>query len=286
MNASGSEALGQAQRAIDSARSLFREGLIPECHQYMLKARDALIQAWLPQANGADGSDEQSSDTEQALKALERAHYRHPDRLRAALTAAQKSAAGDATAAVNLGQDPEPIWNELERLNRFSARHFMSAKERKLLRIKLGVAGGLVLLAGLVLAGRLWGRPYAHASAVIEDDHLASRAVDGLEATEWLLPDNSTGWIDIIPPRPRTLHSVRLYNCHNEYWLDRATRNVRVTAYSETGPVGSVEGWFEKFTQDRSILDLKLEASNVIRVRVEVLSHFKRGGGFAEIELH
>ncbi|HYQ00893.1 MAG TPA: hypothetical protein VER96_19625 [Polyangiaceae bacterium] len=283
MNASGSEALGQAQRAIVSARSLFREGLVPECHEYMLKAQDALIQAWLPETS--DGS-EPLSHTEQALKALEQARYRHPDRLRAALTAAQKSAAGDASGPVNLGRDPEPVWDELERLNRFSVRHFRSAAERKQLRIKLGIAGGLVLLACFAFFMRLWGRPYAHASAVISDQHLASLALDGLDATEWLLPDNTPGWIDIIPPKPRTLQSVRLVNAHNEYWLDRATHKVRVTAYSETGPVGEIEGAFAKFSQDRSVLDLPLKASNVIRVRVEVLSHFKRGGGFAEIELH
>jgi len=75
-------------------------------------------------------------------------------------------------------------------------------------------------------------------------------------------------------------------NAHNEWYLDRASRKVRVTAYSEAGPVGSVEGEFQKFSQDRSVLDLPLEAQNVVRVRVEVLTFFKRGGGFAEIELH
>jgi len=283
VSAASQEALGQAERAIASARSLFRDGLVPECHQYMLKAQQALVEAWAPMANG-DG--EQASDTERALHALERARYRHPERLRAALAAAQKSAAGDISGPVNLGHDAESVWTELERWNRFSVRHFRSPAERRRVRIKFGIALGLVLLVVLVFYARLWGRPYAHASAVITDEHLASAVLDGMEATEWLLPDNSTGWIDIIPPKPRTLHGVRLTNAHNEYYLDRASRKVRVTAYAETGPVGTVEGEFEKFSQERSVLDLRLEAQNVIRVRVEVLSHFKRGGGFAEIELH
>jgi hypothetical protein len=126
---SGREALGQAQRAIASARSLFRDGLVPECHEYMLKAQSALIQAWVPTAATDDGS-EQAPDTEQALQALERAHYRHPDRLRAALAAVRKSATGDASAAVNLGQDAESVWSELERLSRFSTQHFRSPAER------------------------------------------------------------------------------------------------------------------------------------------------------------
>jgi len=203
------EALDHAQRAIASARSLFRDGLVPECHEYMLKAQSALLQAWVPAAADGNGSDHQP-DTEQALQALERARYQHPERLRAALTAAQKSASGDISAPVNPGQDAESVWSELERLNRFSVRHFRSPAERNRLRLQLGIAAGLVLLAVAVFYVRLWGRPYAHASAVISDEHLAALALDGLEATEFLLPETSPGWIDIIPPRPRTLHSVRL----------------------------------------------------------------------------
>lgn len=285
MSPASSEALGQAQRAIASARALFRDGLVPESHQYMLKAQHALVQAWASEATSDSGA-EQSSDTEQALQALERARYRHPERLRAALAAAEKSAAGDASAPVNLGQDAESVWSELERLNRFSVRHFRSAAERKRLRINLAIGLGAALLVCLAFYSRLWGRPYVHASGVISDEHLAKFAIDGLETTEWLLPETSPGWIDLIPPKPRTLHSVRLVNAHNQFYLDRASQKVRVTAYSEAGPVGSVEGEFEKFSQNRSILDLPLEATNVIRVRVEVLSWFKRGGGFAEIELH
>ncbi len=128
------------------------------------------------------------------------------------------------------------------------------------------------------------GRPYAHASGVYSEAHLASDALDGLEASEWLLPDNTPGWIDVFT-KPRTLHGVRLLNAHNNSYLDRATKKVRITAYAEAGPVGSVEGAFAKLTQDHSLLDLPLEAKQVVRVRIEVLSYFATGGGFAEIEL-
>ena len=114
---------------------------------------------------------------------------------------------------------------------------------------------------------------------------MTAPALDGLEGTEWLLPETTPGWIDVLPPKPRALKRVRLTNAHNEYYLDRASKKVRVTAFSEAGPVGSVEGAFEEFKQDTSILDLRLEAQNVVRVRIEVLSFFKRGGGLAEIEL-
>ncbi|MEI9951940.1 MAG: hypothetical protein WDO74_23895 [Pseudomonadota bacterium] len=284
MNPVGNEAAGRAQRAIAGARALFREGLIPESHESMLLAQRALVDAWLPAIPGESAS-APASETEQALLALEQAHYPHLDRLRAALSATEKPAASDARKPINFPHDVEWLWTEIERLNRFTVRHFTPAAVRKRRRIQLGIALGLVLILSLVFVQRLWGRPYAHASGVISEAHLASNALDGLDGTEWLLPDGKPGWIDIIPPKPRTLHGVRLLNAHNEFYLDRASREVRVTAYSETGPLGSVEGAFEKLTQDRALLDLPLEAQQVVRVRIEVRSFFDRGGGFAEIEL-
>jgi len=249
----------------------------------MLSALSALIDAWSPVSNG-ESEAEPAARTEQALLALEQARYRHLDRLRAALAEAQKSTPGD-TAKTRAANDAEWLWTEIERLNQFTVQHFTPAAMRKRARIKLGIALGVVLLLGVVFLVRLWGRPHAHASGVISDEHLAAHALDGLEGTEWLLPEASTGWIDVLPPRPRTLHGVRLINAHNEYFLDRASQKVRVTAYAETGPVGSIEGAFPSFSQDTSILDLPLEAKQVVRVRIEVLSFFKRGGGFAEVEL-
>ncbi len=284
MNPVGNEAAGRAQRAIAGARALFREGLVPESHASMLLAQRALVEAWLPIATGESAS-AAASETEQALLALEQAHYPQPDRLRAALSAAETSSTSNAPTAASFPHDVEWLWTEIERLSRFTVRHFTPAAVRKRRRIQLGIALGLLLIVCLVFLQRLWGRPYAHASGVISDAHLASNALDGLEGTEWLAPDGKLGWIDIIPPKPRTLHGVRLLNAHNEFYLDRATHEVRVTAFSETGPIGSVEGAFEKLTQDRALLDLPLEAQQVVRVRIELLSFFDRGGGLAEIEL-
>ncbi|HEY0466733.1 MAG TPA: hypothetical protein VGC79_21145 [Polyangiaceae bacterium] len=283
MNPVATESVARAQRAVASARALFREGLVPECHEYMLKALSALIEAWQPAP--AEGDSEQGSKTEQALRALEQALYRRPERLRAAIAAAEKSPPKNAAKAADFSRDSEWLWAEIERLNAFSVRYFRPAAESKRRRIKLGIALGLVAIVALVFQYRLWGRVHATASAVYGDEHLTKHALDGLEGTEWLLPDGTTGWIDLIPPKPRTLHRVYMLNAHNEYWLDRGSHKVRVTAYSEAGPVGTVEGAFPKFTQDRSILELPLEAENVVRVRIEVLSFFKRGGGFAEVEL-
>lgn len=283
MNTVENEVLASALRAIASARALYREGQVPESHEYLSKALQLLVRAWLP---ASESDSDPTSASEAALQELQKAGYRRPERLRAALAATRAPAAGSASGAEDFPRDTEWLWAEVERVHRFSVRHFRPVAERKRRRLKLGIALGLGLVVALVFVLRLWGRPYAHASASFSNAYRPAHALDGLEATEWLLPETSRGWIDIFPPKPRTLHGVRLLNAHNAYNLDRATRKVRVTAYSETGPVGSVEGEYEKLTQDTSILDLRLEAEHVVRVRIEVLGFFARGGGFAEIELH
>ena len=143
VNPGVNDTLGRAQRAIASARALFRDGLVPECQEYMLKALRALVEAWLPAAP-AEADPERPSNTELALRALEQARYRRPERLRAALAVAEKSAAGSAANPADFASDSEWLWTEIDRLNRFTVEHFKSPAARKRQRIQRGIALGLV----------------------------------------------------------------------------------------------------------------------------------------------
>jgi hypothetical protein len=107
-----------------------------------------------------------------------------------------------------------------------------------------------------------------------------------LEATEWLLPDATPGWVDVMFHSARAVHRITLVNSHNVFYLDRAAQAVRVTAFTERGKAASVEGSFPELTAERSAIELPLEAQGVTRIRVDVLSYFKLGGGLAEIEVH
>ena len=78
---------------------------------------------------------------------------------------------------------------------------------------------------------------------------------------------------------------MRLVNAHNAFYLDRATHRARVTAFGEGGSETTVEGSFDAIVRQRSVLDLDLRATQVTRVRVEVLSFFLTGGGLAEVEV-
>jgi hypothetical protein len=141
-------------------------------------------------------------------------------------------------------------------------------------------------LFGVVLCWRLWGRPVVSASGVYSTDHTAANAFDGLDATEWLLPDRQVGWLDIRFASSRKLRRVRLLNSHNIYFMDRAAERVKVTAYGKRGPIATAQGRFAKINGKRSPLDLSLSADAAVRIRVEVLSYFGSGGGLAEVELY
>ncbi|MET0795577.1 MAG: hypothetical protein ABW061_28925 [Polyangiaceae bacterium] len=255
----------------------------------MVKALRLQLQAWGSRETAAAARAETSEEPEsgatreQAFLALERANYQKLERLRAALAALDVPAS--ATVAPSISAEADWIWAEVERLTQVSARHSLSARARTWLRWRRVIVLGSLPLFVLLISFRLWGRPRVQASAVYAADFPAANAIDGLEATEWLLPDDTAGSIDVMFPHARTVHRVRLLNAHNRSSADRAARAVRVTAFSNSGPSVSAKGAFKHFSEERSVLELEIEAENVTRVRVQVLSHFASGGGLAEIEV-
>lgn len=278
MSANFADSVQRASGHIARAQTLFRDSFVLDCHEYMVEALQLQVQAWSELESDGGSESESESESDAGLARLERAGYRRVDRLRAALRATEAPANGAAT-------DFDWIWAEVERLTRFSARHALTPRARKRRRIlRIALAAGAVLLA-LFVAARLWGRPRVRASGIHSEPYAAANVNDGLEATEWLLPDGVAGSVDVLFPRARTVQRVHLLNAHNTFHADRAARAVRVTAFSKQGPVASKEGAFEAFSEARSELVLPLEARGVTRIRVEVLTYFKSGGGLAEVEV-
>ncbi|HEY0465017.1 MAG TPA: hypothetical protein VGC79_12445 [Polyangiaceae bacterium] len=280
--------MARAQLAIDSGRALFREGILAECHAYLALALRSLLDAWAP-SDSAESEDAatQSERREQALLTLNRSKYRHIDRLSAAYRAVASEAPADAHSDAEVGErDFDWIWPEVDRLHRFTLRHLAPAETRRRLQVWLAVVlVPIVLFAGLFISLQLT-RPKVVASQTYNGPYAPEQAVDRLEATEWLLPDGATGWIDVIFKAPRSVRSVTLVNCHNGAFVDRSSAKVRVTAFSNDKIVATTDGAFDKISGEHAALDLRLEGQNVTRVRAEVLSIFGRGGGFAEVEVH
>jgi hypothetical protein len=281
------QAMAQAQLAIESGRALFRDGILMECHAYLALALRSLLDAWATN-DGPQGDDASTADErrEQALQALERAKYRHIVRLTAAYRAVADEAPRAAHSAALGERDFDWIWPEVDRLQRFTVRHFAPAETRRRAYIRLAfVLVPIVLVASMVF-GLKCGRPEVVASLTYDGPFPAEQAVDGLEATEWLLPDGTPGWIDVNFKKPRSVSRVTLVNCHNGPFVDRSSGKVRVIAFSNNKVVATAEGAFDKISGEHAALDLPLAGKDITRVRAEVLSHLGRGGGFAEVEVH
>ncbi len=291
MNEPGADAVSRARRAIATAGALWREGLVPEAHAQMATALRLALEPWA-RRGGQDGSSAvagapAASDEERAFAALAGAGFRDLDRLREALssTAGVSNQATAGSAAPSPPADFEWIWAEAERLSRFGARRLATPAERRRRLLRLAVAGGLGLVVLIVMVVRVWVRPHVTVSGMFSRDFPASYAVDGIESTEWDLPDRSTGWLQISFSSPRRVHGVRILNGHNKFYMDRAAERIRVTAYSKNGPVASAEGRFNGITEERSALDLNLDAEHVSDIRVDVLSYFGSGAAIAEVEV-
>lgn len=268
----------------DCARSLFRDGFLLECHSYMIKALQTQLDAWAELSlSGPSPSTEEPGALEPWQRTLANAGYSRIDCLSAALLAGKQPP--PAVLARPLLADFDWIWAEVERLTHFSAKRALSARTRRVRRtLRAASVVSLALILAL-MAVRLWRRPRVQASGVHSRDYSAEHVLDGSGATEWLLPDGAVGWVELILPSARAVQRVRLSNAHSTLYLDRGARAVRVTAFAGLDSVASAEGAFERISEERSVLDLPLEANGVTRVRVEILSYFEKGGGLADVEI-
>jgi hypothetical protein len=289
MSKSPIEQAHEGRRQIDSAGALFRDGLVDEAHAYMTRALHETLEAWVLAAPKDETDCSDSSPESKARRAtgmLAGARYRAIDRLKAALVATTDGERRPLPTHPRVAKpDFEWIWAEAERLSRFTVRHFTPPLVRKRARRRAAIALGVGALVVLAFLGRLWGRPRVMASTTFSPEYPVSLAVDGIDSTEWLLPDGALGWLQIAFRSPRRIESVRVTNAHNRTYLDRGAKQVKLTAFSEQGPVGSAEGRFERVTSERSELDIPLRAERVTYLRVEVLSYFGLGGGLAEVEV-
>jgi hypothetical protein len=280
MTALAFESLEQARRSMAAADALWRVGLVGEANRFVESALRSTLLAWVP-------GEAPSSDLDRALAALERAGYATPERARRALAASAPSTSATTPEAALDGAasriDLDELWGEAERLLNFTTKRLVPSTRRRRSRLLWG-GGALGLFLAVLVVDRLWVRPNATASGVFSPEYPAAYAIDGIESTEWVLPDHTPGWLEIAYSSARRLRSVRIVNGHNSPYLDRASERVRVTAFADEGAVATVEGRFPRLMPERSVLELPLDARHVTHLRVDVLSYFGSGGGLAEVE--
>lgn len=145
--------------------------------------------------------------------------------------------------------------------------------------------GILPLLLGVVAFLLFRNTVSARASATYSSDYPVSQATDGLSHTDWLLPSQQAGWLELSFARPRAVQRVVLRNSSNGFYGDRATKAVRVEAYSGDRVVVSARGEFPPLGDQRPLLTLPLSASEVTHVRISIESYYGNGGGLAEVNV-
>jgi hypothetical protein len=154
-------------------------------------------------------------------------------------------------------------------------------------RIGTAVAVGVLALSGLALGLRRTEHIQADASDTFGQSPLFAprNAFDGDPATEWLLNDHQTGWIEARFQAPRTVSRVVVRNARNAPHFDRATREYRVELYAGDRMIASVAGVFEVYERDPEPRVIPIRGEGVTRVRFVVLGYHHVGGGIAEMEI-
>jgi hypothetical protein len=152
-------------------------------------------------------------------------------------------------------------------------------------RLKRGLVTTLVGVA-TALALYLGFRPLpCQASGFLLEEYKCEMAVDGVVATEWLLPDGKDGWLDMrVSPR-RAIHLVRVLNGHNRTSNDRAIRGYRLEAYSGDRLLQTASGEFPGLLPAPTPVDVPLVAKGVDRLRIVVTSWYGGGAALAEIKV-
>lgn len=151
-------------------------------------------------------------------------------------------------------------------------------------RLVFAVLVLVVAAAGAFVALRTPDGIEADASAVYGPDSPASNVIDGDPASEWQLPDGQEGWVEVRITPPGRVETLRLLNSHNRHHNDRASRRYRVDVFAHGNVVHTIESEWEEFEVRPSWVEHAVGVADVERIRVEVLSHHRLGGGLAEME--
>jgi len=167
----------------------------------------------------------------------------------------------------------------------------LSARERttiKVSRISITAAIVFACLAVLVVWVRRPGAVKATASSVWGAKFVAANAVDGIDGTEWLLPDAQPGYLDIELVPPRSVKKLKMLNGTNAKDPERAINEYELQFFAagqDTQPVKTLTGSFGATfnpTPPWTTVDVGV-GDKIARVRLNVKSWTGRGASLAEI---
>ncbi len=164
-----------------------------------------------------------------------------------------------------------------------------SVKWLRARRLAISTAPLVVLAVLTTLAFMPPPATRAQASAVFNDRarYQAEKVLDHDPSSEWLLPNKSRGWLELVFDQPRRVEKVRILNAVNGRRRDRGTKDFIVQVYRRGNRIRSFAGTFPSVQARRTRREqfIFVGLSEVSKVRVEVRSWHKHGGGFAEVSV-
>ncbi len=167
------------------------------------------------------------------------------------------------------------------------------ALDRKERRLVSGTRiGGTLLLFLTILVGAVWlaRRPvqlHAEASASLSARHTPANVTDGADATEWVLPDQTPGFIDLSPLKPRPFKRLRVLNGKNGGNPDRAVLDADIEIWSSGKVIKTVPVNLGPFAlkPDWRRIDLGTGATPIEKVRIVVKTWAGVSGAISEAVL-
>jgi len=116
-------------------------------------------------------------------------------------------------------------------------------------------------------------------------DYEPRQAIDGLSGTEWLLPDGTLGYIDLVLNRRRRIDGVEIINGHNMQFMDRAIRKARVIVFDGSHELERHDIELPGIEPDLTPRRVELGGHRANRVRLEITEVAGNGAALAEIRI-
>ncbi len=161
-----------------------------------------------------------------------------------------------------------------------------TAEHKCIERIVLATAVLAVLFVGGWWYQRHANQPHAQASDSFGKQYGPEAIVDGRwnkRHTEWLLPNKTLGWIEIIQPETKQLAVLRIRNAfhppHNSY----GTKELRIEVFEGNKLVFTKDTVFERHDKSHAWLEVDVGRS-ANRARLHAISYYEQGAGLSEVE--
>ncbi len=133
------------------------------------------------------------------------------------------------------------------------------------------------------------GKP-ATASATSNPNVCPDHVTDGSTLENildyWLLPNSTTGWVQVDLEGIYDIHKIRWLNTHNDGYNDRATTDWRLEISSDGTSFTEYTSGTEEFSSEPTWVEFKHIQVDARYLRLYVDGYYNRGGGVNEIEAY